>query len=426
MFSVTVLLFCASVRAECPPASSPLWQQAAVFQQSNMWFFAAQIYAQILANAPDCQRAAVMFPVCELQMGLVPQALSALPGAIAMNPVSFWAEPGLYYLAAAQQLSGNNAAALQSIGTLSQNFPESVSTVRAQIIAAQIAGNPLAIQAAIAAYEQELLAATQFQAALQADNGADGAQALILLDAVIAQYPNSGASLRALEAKGHIHERNQHPQQVIAAFQQILDRVGESAPQSQIVANAKLEGAGGFFELLQFSGSQLEHIPAETWQQLRNMCEQVVVLPQATALQRARASLMIAESYWWQRLPQEGQAAAESFIAGFDPVQFKAEMAMAHLLAGECLQAQGQHQAALPNYQWIQSNYAPSEEVWQGMDHLPRAYYRVVHVLLATGAPQSQAQAAAAQVATLFPNSQYASMVMHLLTAPPPPPPPHP
>jgi hypothetical protein len=52
-------------------------------------------------------------------------------------------------------------------------------------------------------------------------------------------------------------------------------------------------------------GDELQQITPEQWQQLRDMCQGVLALSQASGLQRARAGLMIAESYWWQGLAQE-------------------------------------------------------------------------------------------------------------------------
>jgi hypothetical protein len=103
--------------------------------------------------------------------------------------------------------------------------------------------------------------------------------------------------------------------------------------------------------------------------------------------------------------------AGEQFIASFDEVQFRREVATARLIAGECRQVLGQHQAALPHYQWIISAYAPDETMWPGMNHLARTYYRMYDALLRGGAPPAQWQPAADAVLTLFPNSLYAQLV---------------
>jgi tetratricopeptide (TPR) repeat protein len=407
------MLFPAALRADCPPASAPVWQQADTLQALELWVQAAHVYIQILAEWPNCQRARVMLGACQFESGQTQQAVTTLESGIALDEHTWWAEVGLYYLAAARHALGQDAAALEAIDTLALRFPDSPWHARAQIIAAQIAGVPTALAEAAAAAEEA--AFDQYRAALQADDHGPGVACLQLLEAVVAAHPNSGAARRALESKGHIHMRNHQRPEGLAAFEQILAQVGEAWPQSRVVANAKLGRAAAFFEMLMHPSDPSVPIPSAQWEQARAFCEAVVALEQAPPLNIARAKLMKVETYHWQKRWADTLQAAQQFIDTYNALQFRREVATAHMVAGEALHMMRQPGPAMEQFQWIINEYAPNEEIWPGLHNLARTYYWRFDIFYQAQAPLSQLIPMGNEILGLFPGTRYAELVQNAL-----------
>jgi len=398
---------------EPAPAPAALFQLAAELETAEQWAEAADVYAQILEWLPDSQRAAVSMGVCWFKDGQIEQAIAALTDGVAMNPHAYWAEVGLYYVAAAHQQAGSDDAATAPIALLEERFPESAWTARAQIL--EVQGNVLQAAAAEAAFSLELAAAVQLQSALQAAGAADAAPALAALDVVIGVHPDSGAALRAREAKGQLLIRDHQLGAGQAEFQAILEQLGQTRPNARIVVNAKLQLAAAYFESLQLPGPEIAQVTSENREQLRAMCSEVANHEGASGLMRATARLMGAESWAWQRKPGPALAAANQFLAMHDAAEFKREVATARLFAGESLQIMGYHQAALAHYQWIVEAYPGDAEIWPGLANLARTHYRVFDALRRSGASAPTVNQAGQYVLEHFPGTRYAELVANAL-----------
>ena len=395
------------------PAPAALFELAGALGAAEQWAEAAGVYAQILELAPNSQRAMVMLGACWVLDGQASQAVPLLEQGIAMNPYAYWAEVGLYYSALGHHQLGDDEAASAVIELLQQQVPESQSAARAQIIAAQIAGAD--VETAEADYELEVVAATQLQSALAAVAAADVAPAIELLDAVIESYPGSGAALRARESKGTLLIYDHQLSEGMAEFLLILEQIGRTHPAARIVANSKLQLAAGYFETLMLPPEELAMIePAES-EQARSLCQQVLELEQASPLQVARAELMIIETYHWQKCWPDTVEAAQAYIAGYDPVQFRREVATAHMLAGESLHMMGQPGPAMPHFQWIISEYSLDEEIWPRLHNLARTYYWVFDILYQAQAPLDQVLEAGYAVLENFPGTRGAQLVENAL-----------
>ncbi len=395
------------------PAPAELFQLAAELEAAEQWAEAAEVYAELLELVPDSQRATVSLGVCLYNDGQVVPAIPTLQDGIALDEYTWWAEKGLYNLAAAQQELGQDDAAFEAIDALSVTFPDSPYYAQAEVIAAQIDGVPT-VDAEVAAFDA-FTAFYDYRDALREDDGAEAAVCMELLEAVTAEHPGSGAAYRALESIGFLHARNKRSAEYLAAFEQILDEVAEAWPQSRLVANAKLQKAGAFFETLMLPGDYLALVPPEEWEQARALCEEVIQLEQASPLQIARAKLMIIETCHWQQCFAQALEGAQAYIEEYDPAQFRQEVATAHQIAGEVLHIQRQHEAAMVHFQWIIDEYPIDEEIWPGLHNLARAYYWVFSILYLTRAPLDQVLDAGYTVLENFPGTSSAELVQNAL-----------
>ena len=396
------------------PAPAGLFQLAAELVAAEQWAEAAEVYAQILELLPDSQKAAVSLGVCLFNDGQIEAAVEALESGIALDEYTWWAEKGLYYLAAAQQELGQDEAALAPIDLLAERFPDSPYYAQAEVIAAEIVGVPT-VDAEVAAFDA-FTAFWQYNDALKVDDGGEAVACMELLEGVMEAHPGSGAAYRALESIGFLHARNKRSAQYLAAFEQILDQVGEPWPLSRLVANAKLQKAGAFFETLMLPGDYLALVPPEEWEQARALCEEVIELEQASPLQIARAKLMIIETCHWQQCWADALEGAQAYIEEYDPAQFRQEVATAHLVAGEVLHVQGQHEAAMVHFEWIMDEYPVDEEIWPGLHNLARTYYWVFNILYQTRAPLNDLLEAGYTVLENFPGTSSAELVQNAVT----------
>ncbi len=91
------------------------------------------------------------------------------------------------------------------------------------------------------------------------------------------------------------------------------------------------------------------------------------------------------ESYCWQGMPIEAVAAAEAFLSTYDGNKYKLDTATVCFFAGEEYLKLGQYQDALRHFQNVVTLYENEKEMWKGMDHLPRACYRIWETLKEAG-----------------------------------------
>ncbi|MGB9625133.1 MAG: tetratricopeptide repeat protein [Phycisphaerae bacterium] len=436
------------VAADQPVSLDTIWQEAAGLEAEGKLEEAAAKYDAIPATSPDWQRAAVQAGTCLEKAGKLAEAVARYDAAIAGNPAGYWAETATFQKARALKAQGNGAEAKQCIERIKARFPDSSSFADALLLEAQIDARDTAKAEALVA--KETAATNLYKAALQADRNKDEAGARQLLDAVILRYPGTPAALRCRDARAHILTRDKRPEartEAAAEFLHILALVADSAPNSRIAETARLrlaalhhsfknrqdaiaayqgllnsedravasraalQLAGLRFELLQREKIAAPPPADSRWDDLRALCTLVAVSKDAKPIERARAELMVVESFSWQDRPAEALAAAEAFLAKYEGAEFRQDVATAHFFAGEAAQRTKQYDKALSHFRPIIEAYGGRGEIWPGVDLVARTYFRVWETLRWTRAPAEELAKAADALLTTFPGSGYSKHV---------------
>lgn len=378
----------------------------------------------------------------------MPEAVAAYDDAIGVNPSAYPAEQAMIGKARAYRAMGNVAEARRCIGRIRARFPDSSSFAEAALLDARIDGRATASLEASLTRETE--ATALYKDAMQTDRNKDEAAAVRLLETVIDRYPDTPAALRCRDARAHILLRHRRPEEMALAGQEflyILATVADSAPNSRIAETARMrlaamhhsfknrqdaiavyEGllnaedkaiasraalqlAGLQFELLQRELRSVGHVVASRWDDLRAFCSSVAQSKDAKRIEQARAEVMIVESLAWQERYAEVVAAADAFVTKYQGDELKQDVATVRFFAGEAAQSVRQYDKALGHFRWIVDAYRSQREMWPGMDHMPRTYFRIWETLRRMRAPPEEVAAAAQAIFDTFPESDYAEHV---------------
>lgn len=456
---IAVVMQCIATRLQASeqPGES-LWQQAANLEKQGRSEKAADIYATLVNHDPASQKAATRLAIALIDAGRPTDAAAAAEKAVAIDPFGgYWAEQALLARAKAYRATGQTTDARQTIHTLRCRFPDATATARAVLIEAELDGAD--VVAARTQFQQEEAADALHDSAVALVEAGQRDAALAAFDRIIREYPNTRKSLRTRKVRalllGLAPDRTEETR---AAWQDVLQRVTSQAPHSVLryeaeyrlaaleqredrpdqamqrylnleaiaqdprtQANAAWQGVGAHNELLQKRSSLGEKVSLADWDALRDHCKRVKQGEHATPLHKARADLIIAESYHWQGLPAAALDYAQRLIATYDENIDPPGVATARLIAGECLQRQGLHQEALLQYRWITAHF-PDQEIWPGLADerhgrpvfaasLARTYFGIYDALRRGGAAPEEVSAAAEVVLTRFAETQYVELV---------------
>ena len=425
-----------------------LWDEAAAYELRGQYLDAADAYAAILAAYPQSQRAAVMRGVNEVLAGLPADCLRDIDAALAMDPFSRdWAERGYLYKAKAHQLLGQRTDAEQAIAILQSRFPGSILAAEATLIEADLAGaNTLA---ANDAYELELDAQQIYDEAVDAILHDQHQMAINLFDRAISSFPTTHVALRAMEDKARLLEAIPgRSAEAILAYEDILTVVTPSWPQSRlryfaelqlaglessadrkaealarltsladsasdegVVASAAEQAAQIELRILQIERIDNGYVSSGSWSDVRTMCARVTASARPSVDQLARTGLWLVESLCWEGMSQEALVAGRAYLAVFDTDDHRQETASVRFLMGEELLRLGRYEAALDMFDAIIAEYTGEQDIWPGMDHMPRVYFRIWETLRRMGAPPGQIEEAANELLNTFPESSYAEHI---------------
>ncbi len=461
----------------------PRWKEAINLQNAGEYGMAADAFAVLLAEYPDSQETALRVARNQERAGLIPEAISGYDVSNGVDPLGYWAEVGLYYQAILKYQEGDSSGGEFNVEELKKRFPDSRWTARGVALAAQQAvkksesgktdergarsagkstGNPAAEAEATLALEMRA-----YEAFKLANNSsvADNAR-IAAIDRVIKDHGDTRAALQALDTKGHLLIRGKNRGEAIATFQEVINRTKENAPQSRVaqtaltrmaalkhvenrkadaladydelaktgtdpalVSNAKLQGAGLFFELRQDEQREGKKVSAEQWAAVRTRCAEVITHEKAKAEavsskgqsrsassdsseEAVIAELMTLESYLWENSPKECLRLAEEFISSKDVKSYRRQLGTAHNFAAESLIQMKRFDEALTHLQWIVNENETGGNMWPVDSFMAQVYYRVADVLNRTGAPEAEVLAAGDEVLSRFPNSEGAALIL--------------
>lgn len=421
--------------------------RAQQFEEEGKFEDAEAIYRALLADDPTLQKAAAKLAMCLFDAGLVDEAADAADAAIAIAPYrGVWAERAYLYKARACAEAGCLKNARDAVEFLRERFPDAVSTTRAEVVEARLDGrDPGLLEAAI---QVEMEADELHDAANQAVKGQDYEQGLALLDSLIANYPDTRRALRGrmtrayllgmmpgrtddcLSAWQDVHHRTEiaaprsaiHLESLLRSgfLLQRLDRRAEAyvnfsaaaalADEPNLAADAKLQSAGAYFEVLQRQLFTEAGVSPQEWSELRERCGEVRANPSASEEARCRAELMVLESFDWEFRPEDSWNAAAAFLAKYNGGKLLPEQAAAHLFAGRSLQRLNRHAEALPHFQWILDTFPDGEVIWEGIDYHAMAYYGVFVCHMYSDAPYAEMIAPCLQVLKSHADSEEAAL----------------
>ncbi len=439
----TPMALCAPTQAERDAQREArfrgLWNAADQIHTDGDFTRAEQAYRQVLREFPDSQRTALRIAITQVRGGNFPGARDSYNRAIAMDPDSVWAATGLFFKARDCREHGDVAEARREIARLRAMHPDSSYVARAAVLEAQIEGRGVA--EAEAAFQRELEAAEVYDAGMVQGTQGQTEDAIATLTSVVDDFPGTGASLRALDALGHALIRSDRHEEALVPFLRLMEQTADAAPDSRAArvartrvaaihhslenrdealthylalledqgdspeaANAMLQGAGVYFEILQRRLRNDEPVEPALWDELRGMMTAVPQMPHATAEDRVRADLMFLETLSWQGSWEQAVAAEERFLATHDEAEFRREVATAHFFLGEDLMRLGIYEGALDHLRWVIEEYEGESEIWPNLNHLPRAHNQVWRILRETGAPDNEIAAAARDLLKAFPD----------------------
>ncbi len=449
-----------AVRAGGVAEFDPRWAQGGRLEAEGRHPEALGLYHQLLEDYPNSQRVAMHLARCRETLGDEGRAIEAYQVAFDLAPYAYWAEPTLYYQARACARAGRVDEARASISLLRERFPDSPWLARAELVEAELDAASLGPEAAAAVMDDaadflttELCAGRLHDKVLSMYGEGVIPEQLSLLRQIIDSYPETSTALRAKQTKAHLQIRNGERTEAIATLEGLLAEAESSAPRSRIVeesktrlaalyhaerrrpealalyeelcetagqpsvlSNAKLQAAGLRFELLQADRwndihegrrERMEGLSGAPWDQLRSRCEEVLALPFSTADEKARAGIMIVESYHWQKRSADALVAAADFLQNHSKVEFPRQAAVAHLIAGECRQRMNSHAEAMAHFDAALAVLG-DDTTWR---YVPRIRFRMYHSLRRSGAPAEQVQAAANFVLDHYSDTVYADLI---------------
>ena len=439
--------------------ADPRWQQAVTLKESGDYVGAANMYRSIFWDYPNSQRAALRIALNEQRAGITADAAASFVTANSVDPYGYWSEVGLYYEAKFHVDNGQLADAELCLEILEKRFPDSrwcargraaIATARNVVDSGQDASAGAMAEAANieAILARENLAWESLSRANKSHGQGQDNQRLAALERIVSLFPDTCAALDARQSRGYLLIRNQRLTEAATELQSLASDLEFTSPHSrirydveyrlaavdhalgnkqqaltryaqltelaedpQIVSKAGAQAAGLQLETMQAKLTGEKVISPEDWEAVRTYAEEVR-LSGGREQDVVRAELLNMESYCWQGMPIEAVTAAEEFLSTHDENEYKLDTATVCFFAGEEYLKLGEYQDALRHFRKVVSLYENEREMWKGMDHLPRTYYRIWETLRKQGADESKIQEAAQLLLTRFPDSEYAKPVL--------------
>ncbi|MBX3730283.1 MAG: hypothetical protein KF858_13970, partial [Candidatus Sumerlaeia bacterium] len=379
------------------------------------------------------------------------EALESYDRALAADPQGEWAPVALFYKARFCKEGAREPDARAAIARLRAEHPDSSYVARAAVLEAELDGRSTA--AAEAALERELAAAAVYDAGMAKSKARADEEALADLRRVPAEFPGSAAALRALDAEGHILTRNRRFDEALVPFLRILEATLSAAPNARISeiaatrvaalhhalndrdlalrtyldiaesegltartrANALLQGSGVYFEILQRRALR-QGVTDEQWDELRQMLT-VAQTAEGVSHQEAKiARLMHLESWSWQRQREQVVAELEAFLADYDDVADRREVATARIFGAIAFNHLGRHAEALDHAEWVIGTYEPTDWIWPTHQGLPRAYFEAFRAREKLGAMRDELDHRAAEMEIWFPDRSETRIAREIAT----------
>lgn len=339
---------------------------------------------------------------------------------------------------------GCAAEARAAIERLRMAFPDASESAEAGVIAARLEGAGVAEAERLLAQERE--ASAVYQQALEAKRAGALSDSVLLLEGVIRGYGQTPAALRSQEARAHVLLQLGRRHEALAAFQHIVTTAAPERGDSRVARVAKLrlatihhksgdrkaalplyrelaaladsstsaqtriQAAALEMELLHRRVIAKKAIAAEEWERIQTLLTRAAAADEAIESERTRAGLLLVEVMHWQGRHTEAVQAAVSFLENSRHVE-RQDRAMAAFIAGESsfeLQDYGQ---SIQYFRQLLRESAGADSIWERMDHVPRAYYRIWECLRLMNASADQIALASGELQARFPASAYTARV---------------
>lgn len=411
-------------------------------QKQEKYSEANSILKQLAISESENQRVSLFYGLNLRYQGRYPEAIVELEKAIALDPMSLNGQQATFILAKAQHLGGQDTLALETIEGMKQIHPDSGWLPQAWVLEAEIKGDNVA--EAQAKLDKQNAGENAYKA-LMADFKVNDntTKTVIAMKKLALQYREYPIELAAKEAAANLLTIN-NTQESIFAFQDILDKVGRSAPNSRIVQqaynrlaalshrlgkneealnyyshsisidaqdklseNAELHSAGVYFEILQRRLEKRERTQMQEWKDLRNML--ATAKSEATTTKtKVLADLMLIESYLWTGQSAEAVEAGDQFIDTYssDIILYKKEIATAYSTLARVAKEASNFDDCVVFANSVITLYPTEEFIWKDMDHIQRAFFDKIEALYSLG-KNNDAGKALSDFKSRFPDSFY-------------------
>lgn len=295
-------------------------------------------------------------------------------------------ETALYARAVACQESGDSAAGLQAIRRLRAMAPNSIYVAKMVPLQLTFEGRPAGLASDLIEREQQ--AAQLCGRGHEAFWAGQHDSALSLLNRVLDEYPETAACLRAKVDKARILWRQKHYDASHELYKQVLEEIGEVAPDADYARIARCQVAWRQVSKLvkpaQYQARAGELVATETWQQIRQACKVIMELD-PDPLKRADANVALIEAYSWEGRHEDVLQAASHFFRNFRGARggkgrLPRELCWARLFAGDALEHLSRPAEAALHYRAILQAAADHPQLLQDEHVVERATVRLARL----------------------------------------------
>jgi tetratricopeptide (TPR) repeat protein len=428
------------------------WDQAEQLKTAGEYETASQQFQAIAAQLPDSsqkQRALLEAGLCLAEAGQPSLAVSLYDRVIDLGEaltvfdyysptgeerkplplgkgrkktIKEWTAEALCAKATACRDTGDNAEALRAVQRVRAEYPGMRFIDHILRVQSELEG--LSRQEVQDRLTREEEAVDSYEIGHVAYVERRYSDALAALDGVIASYPDTAIANKALRDKARSLWNSSSFDEAVTVYSQIVDRIGDVAPVSDLVREAESRVAWRRAGLMvKEYGTTLQSdgtVSDEQWREVQDLCL-VAMRECEEAERRAEAHIHLIESMLWQHRFEDAFAQAtlyfRHFGTGSSPKAYQVgrNTAWAHYFAGRALQHLGRDDEAFAQFQAVAM--MPDEALAKGSldDHvLPFVYSAMMRYLREAGATPEEIRELADEFVSRWPDSQSLKLISAL------------
>lgn len=421
------------------------WNDADQLRKNEAYGLAAQRYQQIMAQLPrstQSQKAGLYAGECLVAAGRAQDAIPLFDQVISLghsftapdyyNPtgkerklpqlgkrlqsIREWTQEALYHKAKAHKQIGDDATAIRTIDQLRLEFPN--SDYLEELI--PLKGSLLRYSATQLEQkiEEERQASDALVICLRTQEEKQEDQALVGLRAIIDQYPESTAALRARADMAKILWGRSDYSQAKALYAGILSRGQEIAPNAHLVrlADAKTAWVDLQPKMRSIIGGHFSGQPAPTGdaEDAYRLCR-IIMSKEDEAPLRCQANKLLIEMAVFrhdnQTVVNEARIFFRNYAGDKKKNMYSTEVCWVHIYAAQAYRERGEADKALAHTRAVTNLWKADPANWQERDFVPAALYEEVMTLRSAHAAEKTIDEVIQTLYLHFPESNYSRML---------------